>query len=438
VLSDPDKRRVFDQVGEEGAKRAEAGGGGGGGGSGGFPGGFPGGHHQGGFHFQAGGGGFQHQDPFHMFNNMFGGGGGHGGGGGFPGRGGAGFPGGGGGGRGGPPPPPPVLYSAKGTPDVQRLTRATFNAVASRTARGQRLVLLHLYQPTSPSAQALAPALQRLASALKGALSVAAVNCATDRGVCASAQGGGGSPQDSALRLLHEGGAETLEAGQAVAALQAGKPPLRALAGVWDAVAARIPSRVGTLPASRAALDKLARRCAAPAGGGKKRAVVGCVVLFSAHGKVSPMFAALSSSPAFDAAQGGSGSGSASASGGAAPAAAAAATPAAEEGAFVFAQAEVPVKKKAAGEAAAGAAASAAVDAEHADAIGAADLGVKELPALVLLLGSSLEEWRLGGALSGEELRRAGRVGKVVAPKSALENTAAMAAWLSAQRKGLR
>jgi len=71
VLSDDKKRRIYDQLGEEGLKQGEGGGGGGGGGGhgGGFPGGFPGGF--GGFDFGGGAGGFN-----------FGGGGG---GGGFPG-----------------------------------------------------------------------------------------------------------------------------------------------------------------------------------------------------------------------------------------------------------------------------------------------------------------------------------------------------------------
>ena len=89
VLSDPDKRRMYDQVGEEGMNRQQSGGG---------PGG-PGGFHA------------QHGDPFHIFETVFGGMGGHGqqrvhvqfggpgggGGRGFPGGGfpGGGFPGGG-------------------------------------------------------------------------------------------------------------------------------------------------------------------------------------------------------------------------------------------------------------------------------------------------------------------------------------------------------
>ena len=66
VLSDPEKRRIFDQLGSEGLKR---GGGGGGGG--------PGGGGDGNFHFNFGSPGnghfnFQHKDPFDMFKDFFG------------------------------------------------------------------------------------------------------------------------------------------------------------------------------------------------------------------------------------------------------------------------------------------------------------------------------------------------------------------------------
>ena len=95
VLSDKDKRRVYDQYGEEGVKQHEAGGQPGAGGGGGFPGGFPGGGFPGGF----GGGGQQFtfqfggpsgsrggrgggpRDPFDIFAQMFGDDAGFGGGG---------------------------------------------------------------------------------------------------------------------------------------------------------------------------------------------------------------------------------------------------------------------------------------------------------------------------------------------------------------------
>ena len=72
VLSDPEKRRIYDQVGEEGLK-----GGGGAGGAGGPQPGSPGGGFNfnfGGFNFgdSGGGGGFKRTDPFEFFRSNFG------------------------------------------------------------------------------------------------------------------------------------------------------------------------------------------------------------------------------------------------------------------------------------------------------------------------------------------------------------------------------
>lgn len=84
VLSDKNKRAVYDQHGEDGLRQEEQGGGGG-----------PGGFHRGGFHFGGGGGGggghgFQMEFDESFFQDMFGGGGGGFGFGGRQGRGGRG------------------------------------------------------------------------------------------------------------------------------------------------------------------------------------------------------------------------------------------------------------------------------------------------------------------------------------------------------------
>ena len=67
MLSDPQKRKIFDQFGSEGLRAGGGGGNGGGGGFSGFPGGFPGGG-------GGGGSGFHFSDPNELFSRMFGGG----------------------------------------------------------------------------------------------------------------------------------------------------------------------------------------------------------------------------------------------------------------------------------------------------------------------------------------------------------------------------
>ncbi|KAI9344270.1 hypothetical protein BDR26DRAFT_911391 [Obelidium mucronatum] len=72
VLSDPNKRQIYDQYGEAGLKGAGGGGGGGPGGFSGFPGGagFPPGAQ---FHFSSGPGGFQPRSAEDIFAQFFGG-----------------------------------------------------------------------------------------------------------------------------------------------------------------------------------------------------------------------------------------------------------------------------------------------------------------------------------------------------------------------------
>jgi len=130
VLSDSEKRRIYDQTGsipgQNGVPPDGAAGGG-------FP--NSGGS---GFHF-GNTGGFQRQDPFDMFRNMFGGddsssfgGGGGGGFGGFPGGGFGGFGGFGGGGGGAGRPQESLNLYADATQEVATLTESKFPNKSSK------------------------------------------------------------------------------------------------------------------------------------------------------------------------------------------------------------------------------------------------------------------------------------------------------------------
>jgi len=195
ILSDEEKRKVYDKYGkngldalEKGIDPEQAGFGGGGGFGGGFPGGFPGGG--GGnvkFNFGGGGsgmgGGF---DPFSMFEDMFGGAGG--GGGGFPGGGGAnfnfgggGFSGGGGGGGGGggqrrqqqqQQQPPPDLFPKDPSGLYSLLGKAKFPDSKSKNAW-----LVFLIANSSRNCQQVAPTIKKLAEANKGNYKIGIVNC---------------------------------------------------------------------------------------------------------------------------------------------------------------------------------------------------------------------------------------------------------------------
>jgi hypothetical protein len=191
ILSDEEKRKVYDKHGKEGLKLMEQGIDPDQAGFGGFPGGgFPGGGGQH-FHFSGSpGGGF---DPFSMFEEMFGGtgGGGHRGnthfqfnfggpGGGFPGGGrgfGGGFPGGGFGGGfpGGADGQQqvPELFP-KGQSKVTKLGKPKFP-----DANSKNLWLIMFYHPQDQASHGAADDLEIVAS--KSAFKVGAVDCSHPR-----------------------------------------------------------------------------------------------------------------------------------------------------------------------------------------------------------------------------------------------------------------
>ena len=194
VLSDDDKRKIYDQYGKPGLEAYERGqdpaaagfgGFGGGGGAGG-----PGGGRQ--FHFQHGGAGF---DPFEMFASMFGeefggSGGGAGGGnafrfqsgggfqgGGFPGGGfpGGGFPGGGFGGAGGGggfQQQRPTELFPKGEGNVAKLGSPKFP-----DGKSKHLWLVVFYRNDIRECAEVKPQVDRLAEQVTGTYKIGAINC---------------------------------------------------------------------------------------------------------------------------------------------------------------------------------------------------------------------------------------------------------------------
>ena len=180
VLSDKDKRRVYDQYGEDGVKQHEQGGspGGGfghpGGGFGGFPGGFGGGFPGGGggqqqFTFQFGGGGGGRgggaRDPFDLFAQMFGE------------EGGAGGRGGGQRGGGGAPRSKENLYGKDSA--VKSLKKTKFPG-----SDAKHVWLIEFYAPWCQHCKRLKPTMERLAKELEGFVKVGAVNCEKEKQLC--------------------------------------------------------------------------------------------------------------------------------------------------------------------------------------------------------------------------------------------------------------
>lgn len=387
TLSDPDKRRTYDQVGEEGltgqgppggggSQGGFPGGGGGGGGGfhGGFPGGFQGGFPGGGAQFHTfstggggGGGGFSFGDPMRIFEAMFGGGGMGGGGMGggsahFGGGGmGGGFPGGmgGGGGRQGAPAKPLFKDS-----DVIELTPHTFKGIVGKEARKNDVIVLLFYAPTSSACRQLAPVLTSLAASLRGAVKVAGVDCSAHPRICESYNVG----SFPTLKLLSSTGATDYKGEMTAQALR-------------DAASDLLVDRVAVVPAtgpnSRQQMAKLAAKCGIRAGSIQRnsRPAAGCVVAFSDKPKPSLLLRALSSSADFEIGGNHSSPG------------------------FVFVHAQVTGKAPFDGV--------------------AADLGIRSLPALVVLHGESLEDFRIAtltdagiksGAHTGDDGQVRGRM----------------------------
>ena len=411
---------MYDQVGEDGMKGGGGGGGpqqGGGpqrggpqhGGQGGFPHGFPGGG-GGGFDFNFGGGG-GFGDPFAQFRQQFGGGGG---------------------GGGGPKPPSQPLYKGPDASDVIKLTGKTFNSIASRSARGNKIIVLQLYTPASQEAQTLAPTIARLATALKGAVTFAVVDCSLYPRICATYK------SENALKILHAEGAKDFDTQALIQRIRnnggGGGDLLKSGKPLWDAATDFIHSKVGVLSGSRTSIAKIARRCAAkpiPTTAQQqqqqqqptKRQTSGCVLVFSSKSQVNPIFSALAAMPEFDAnANMTTASGTSAGSTTKLPA-------------FYFYHVHVPTVAGAS---------SAEVALGDSQATGALDLGVKTLPAILILHGETLDEMSLGAPLTIEDIvaKRAtatdGAIrGRSILPQSESKTAAAMAKWLVTYQKQL-
>ena len=168
ILSDKEKRQVYDQYGEEGLKRQEGGGGGGGGGFNPF-GGSRGGAGGNTFHFEFGSGG-----GFNPFEEMFGGGGM------------------GGGGSGGrrrqrqqqqqqPPREKEDLYDSKKHAHVKNLKQKKYP-----DSNAKNVWLIKFYAPWCGHCKKFVQDLDRLGKDLDGFVRVGAVNCEKEKAFCST------------------------------------------------------------------------------------------------------------------------------------------------------------------------------------------------------------------------------------------------------------
>lgn len=173
TLSDPQKRAIYDQEGEEGLNRAAGGGGGGG-------------NPFQGFQFRSGGGGGGGFDPFEMFRRMFGDDGGFGGA-----FGGAQFGGGGGGRAGGAQRQrqqqqggnqPGFFDSDPHVVEIKTIDHA--KQTFGKTARKETVWAVLFYSPRCGHCNAMKGEWSKFAKGANGAVRVASVNCLNHPSLC--------------------------------------------------------------------------------------------------------------------------------------------------------------------------------------------------------------------------------------------------------------
>jgi len=133
--------------------------------------------------------------------------------------------------------------------------------------------------------------LNKISESLRGAALVGAVDCSQGSGeekVCVAQK----VTSFPTLRLLYEGGSETLSEN-----LLRSEKQLRSK--ILDKIQSRVALIDGDGPTSRRKVNDLARKCGVTLNG-PTRGSIGCVLLLSDKKEVSPVFNALSSSIEFD------------------------------------------------------------------------------------------------------------------------------------------